>query len=642
MHAKLKSRAELVLLTGSVILALLVRVAIDFILNGSGYRYGDDPDTFYRTGLAWRWAIQPYFIPGHWLPLQFWINGATFVILRPLIGGLDLLVPVLWNHVYFVGSLALTYLFASSLGGKEAGFAASILGATLTTDIWTTYSGLVEPMLVFFGILTCYTWWKGTVRSGGMNQRDVFLVALSAGAASAAHYSGWFIAGFAAIALLVMAVRQRLSKAIGAKTNLRSLLLGALVCGAFPITWIVANQAMYGNGFRFLAQAQSFHDWFLLEPLRLRLSSALRELVAAEPLLIALSFVAIPFVAKRSPGAISYLSAPVAYLLCLMFAGIMGYGVPTLHARYVLFLYWTVIPFAATFLVHLLSAQGILLRAGGLVVLVVLAVSGAVRAFGYSNWMDEETVAAAQFVNGLIGAASRPIQVLVEGETCLYPIAALENSVSRPDWVTSVGYEDPRFAPYFSEGALQHMDVIVVTNPLTREAVGAHLQNTDEIGYYSTWSPGSNDEELRHEADWFSGWTVLGGSRLVHAPEGSFFTFAEEPSLRGEAIGIEKMFTTEANACYILSGEVQDRFRSQDWPWVLLQQVVLNGGVLWSHDLSAGGTCGWNRFAEYILPTKEEVEIQIRTVASPVADFPFAWDYAALTGVRNLELTTCP
>lgn len=232
----------------ALILGLILRIILDISLASSGYYYGEDSDTFYRLGLSWRWAIEPFFYIGHWVPFQFWLNGLIFRLLTPIMPFSTIFVPISVNHLFFLGSLIVTFRFASHLQGKLAGYFAIMLAVTLTQDIWTTYSALSEPIIIFFGLvigLAIYEIEEGICRN---EYRNLLVIGFAALIASATHFIGWFFAVFGILYLVAYAVRNR-CRLLDSRKKFIWFFAAFGLTAAFPAIWMAVNYIKFTDPF---------------------------------------------------------------------------------------------------------------------------------------------------------------------------------------------------------------------------------------------------------------------------------------------------------------------------------------------------------------------------------------------------------
>ena len=124
----------------AISLAVALRIGIYFWLRQVGYFYGTAWDTFTRTLMAYQWWDNPcfYCYGGYWLPLQFWIVGTIYGLLKPVIQTTEILVPVAVNNLFWVGSLWITYLIGRRIGGRWVGIIACLLAAVFSGDVFVS------------------------------------------------------------------------------------------------------------------------------------------------------------------------------------------------------------------------------------------------------------------------------------------------------------------------------------------------------------------------------------------------------------------------------------------------------------------------------------------------------------------------
>jgi hypothetical protein len=363
-----------------VLAGMVTRLGIYVGLAEKGWFYGVPWDTFSRTHLAWQWAQRPYFAAGdlYWLPLQFWFVGVAYVLLRPLTGNAsDLLVPVAVNNLFAAGSLALTALTAAELGGLPAAILACLLAATFAPDVWVSYSGLAEPIYIFFILLAgrlMLRHWRSPafpVAVGG--------VGLAAGAV---HYIGWFVGAFCAVAV---GVRTALCPQARRGRDLALSLGGLLLCGLFPALWLAANWRAWGDPFHFVKVAAAYQAPYagklglgerLLAPAR----TALEVLGPLAPVGAA----GVLGVLTRRPGAVRYLLPGLWVLGLVWLAAASGLAATFQEPRYLTFVGWLVIPFAAALLGGL-WARGAAGRAAAALAAGLLAATGLYQTLSFSN-----------------------------------------------------------------------------------------------------------------------------------------------------------------------------------------------------------------------------------------------------------------
>ena len=624
--------------------ALVARLLIDICIARAGYYYGEDPDSFWRLGLSWLWSRDPFFLSSAWVPLQFAVVGSTFALLRPLADKSSMLVPVLWNHAFFLGSLALTYLAARRLGGLTAGLAAVVLATTMTEDIWTTYSGLSEPLTIACALAVAYCLLMSLDTSSHNLPCYALGAGIAAGLASANHYLGWSLLPVAVgLAGLILAKPNEPGQ--GRPTSFYAMLLASLCVSAlFPMAWLVANYRAYGDPFYFLSNAQGFHPWVTQLSISARLETVPDALWSAAPFLLVLACFAVPFTARQQRKSLALLVPMGAYLAVLALSAVQGYGVADMHNRYALVPLWLSLPFIGFAVSALVHSGRRLPMLAGLALVAVPAISGIERVAEFYNWVDSNSREVTELVQGQIRDHDDAIRVVIESETCLYPVAGIADGVARPDWVRLRPTTDLLQIASGPEAVLRMADLVVITNPLTLAAFADQLAPLAEIGDYTIARPSAAGGLSVRSANLPQPWQYITDDafRRVDANGTIYFAFDPSPAYIGDAVGLRATLDVPPNGCRILRAEVQDRYEPELQPWTAVQQLVVNDIVIWSHDLSGERLCGWQQVDAYLMPTSSRLDVQLRVVALTGPSLPIDWRLMSLTGVRNLSISDCP
>lgn len=413
-----------------VVLAIALRVLFYVALDAAGYFYGTPWDTFTRTQLAWLWARDPYFASGagYWLPLQFWLAGGLFALLRPWIETSTILVPVLVNQVFFAGSLFATCLAARHLGGVVAARWAAFLAATFPLDILVSYSGVAEP------IYTCSILWVGYLllrfpeTPVDRQSRHVLWAGAAVLVAAATHYMGWFLALFAVGGLGALAVRfiarRQASQAAACS-------LAIAMCVLFPVLWLFSNWRQWGDPWHFIQvaaeyQAGSTGRLPLLERLTIPARTFVTSLSALGVAGLAAAVMVIR-VWKDSRSAL-YL-APAVFVFAMMWvATARAFAAPYEEPRYMVPFGWALIPYVATVVTRAWQTKDGHWRAVVAVVLVALGADSVRGTFSFSNSFGPDVREVAQRAGEWLGTRSGTARVVVEdesfAETGVIPVVA--------------------------------------------------------------------------------------------------------------------------------------------------------------------------------------------------------------------------
>lgn len=619
-------------------IVLFARIIIDLLLFSRGYYYGNDPDTFWRLGLSWKWSRDPFFIFGYWTPFQFWISGLTFRLLEPMLAGSTPIVPVAWNHLFFMGSAIITYRFSREIGGFTTAVVSLAILVTMASDIMATFSGVVEPLLVFCGIVFSFALFR--LFQGGEQRHRGFILVMAASTlvASATHYMGWYLVAIFLVLLIFVSTSKILNVAGHFHLAWSDIAIAGAIALMFPITWVVANYLKFGSPFNFIIQARSFHAEYARETLAIRSTASLKALWQAEPILVALAIPTLIHQANRNRRSLIFIAPGLAFLGMLAFSGLLGFAVPDLQTRYVLLFFWLIVPIVSTSLIEIGNTAAPFSLLVPIVITLVLAVYGLGRAFEFQNWVDVSARHMVFAVESHIARSSEPLEIFIEPQSCLYPTAGITYSLTRPDWVE----------PIYNPGQVSRVvepekyDLALVVNPLSMNAFISSHHAIAEEGDYVLFI---DDQEFPREqigGRLPEGWSPISDKQLLHVSSGGtiFFAFEDKPEEMGRSVGISKELEVQPNSCHVISADIQDWYQSNDQPWVILQQLVVNDVVLWSHDVGGDGSC-LQEINHYLMPTTSEVRIELRAVAFGEAHPQTDWDSMSLTGIRNLKVKPC-
>jgi hypothetical protein len=635
-ETRLSIRSKLVLV---IALAFVARVLIDIVLKHRGYLYGEDPDTFWRLGLSWQWAQKPFLKFGIWPPLQFWIVGLTFRLLQPFGLTATPLVPVIWNHLFLAGSLATLYALVRKRSGELAAVTALILATAMAADIRVTYSGLVEPLLVLAAIAITLAVDNCIDQKGPPPTRSALLMSLAAFTAAAAHYQGWYLAAFVLAFLLYSAYRAHRSgtRRFG---DFIPTIICSIVAISVPVGWLCLNHLMYGDPLRFLSDAQSYHWWFAHQESLVRLTSSAKALWATEPGMVLAAGISLPLVAHVNRRVLLSLLPALAYFVLLSVSGLMSYGVPEMHPRYSLVVVWLLVPVIAAAFATLARSRSPLVIVAACAALCVLAADGIIRAFHFRNWMDPSAQRVAANVDARMADAAEPLHVLIEQQPCLFPTAGIANSLSRPDWTRLVDSDKIYSLDRVVGSPMQSFDLGILTSPLTVSRLSASSHIVAQVDEYTIVVPGQPASLERTPLP--EPWAPIREDEFLSVNQDGtiHFAFSSPPSGPMDAVGIHASLTATPGRCYVLSADVQDWQERASPTWAVLQQLIVNDVVLWSHDVAGSGGC-WQRLDHYVVAMGNHLDVKLVAVAPSGPLSSLDWPSFSLTGIRNLHIGEC-
>ncbi len=368
----LKSKSAITSLYGAIFIALTIRLGIYFWLHHAGYFYGTPWDSFARTLLSYQWSRYPFFSSGdgYWPPLQFWTVGSVYVLLKPFFVRSEILVPVVVNNFFLIGSLAVSYLFGQKIGGRATGFVACLLAGIYSGDVFISYSAVSEPMLVFFMLLTSYFVYE--YYGAQHTNRGILAIKIAVPClfAAATHYIGWFLAFFACLLFLPGLVSSLTHK----DWRQAFYYLAAIaLCALMPIAWLLNSYRIYGNFFQSVQMAESAQASYIGQiPLLERLPIPAIVLWTNFPAITLAGILAIALVWVKKRQALAYLAGPAFILGIIWISTIFALTAPYQEPRYLVFWGWATIPLIAFAGMYLWIQPGTLGKA--LVVLSLITV----------------------------------------------------------------------------------------------------------------------------------------------------------------------------------------------------------------------------------------------------------------------------
>lgn len=414
------------LLLPSLISVLIVRLVLYGLMEAAGYFYGIPWDTFSRTSFAWRWAHQPYFLnDGYWLPLQFWIVGTVYLILRPLSDASSLLVPVAVNQLFFSGSTLITGAMAFRLGGRTAVWWTVILVAIFPADIFITYSGLAEPIYIFFILLASYfiaiafLEHRWTRADWAIGAGVVTLLA------AATHYIGWFLAFFVIVVLGYCAVQSFLRREFKA---FWLYVIGISLCAIFPLLWLFNNFVIFGDPLHFTRTALQYQaDYAGNLSLRGKLGIVFKVLLTTLPILCGLGGFALIYFARKSVQKIFYLAPAFIIFALLWLSTFLAYTAPYQEPRYVVVFGWAIMPFIAGWLSALWLQEGWSKKIVPALIVGTVAF-GLFETFHFTNSFGADVRQVAGRAEQWLRSQPGTAQIVIEGasfaETGVIPVVA--------------------------------------------------------------------------------------------------------------------------------------------------------------------------------------------------------------------------
>lgn len=356
----------------AIIISFLLRIITDLTLNHAGYFYGIPWDSFTRTAIAYQWSLKPFFAPGdgYWLALQFWLAGSLFALLKPLFSTTNILVLVALNHAFFIGSLILVYKIASMIGRKWSGFFSCILASIFAGDVFVTYSGLSEPLSIFFTLLASY-WFVHYLAIPNYAQRSAYAYHLGIAAflAAANHYLGWYLAAFLGFVLLVDFI---IHIQIASKSEWIQSFVAMALCGLLPVLWLLNSQVKFGDFMAPLSIAKGAQAAYIGQmPFTQRLLVIPKVMYHEFRVISITGLVALAFWLVKDRKALLYLAPSAMIMLSLWGTTVFGLSAPYQEPRYLVFAGWITIPYISSLGVFLWNRKHVLYRLLSVAVFIV-------------------------------------------------------------------------------------------------------------------------------------------------------------------------------------------------------------------------------------------------------------------------------
>ncbi len=437
------------LITVSILLivSLLIRCLINFWLFNIGYFYGIPWDSFSRTLISYQWADRPFFSTsdGYWLPLQFWVVGLFFALIRPIYPASNMFVPVIVNHLFFVGSLIVVYLLAKKLSRKSAGMICCLIAVVFAGDVFTTYSGLSEPLLIFLILLDTYLVYIFLTTKDRL--KLVVPIGFVTGLATATHYIGWFLGVFIGIMFFIYFLNLIKGKKY---RDTMQVVIGVILVAVMPVLWLLNSWNIHGSPFYAMTFAKDMQANYIGQMTLFERFINMPGTFAKDfPAIAIAGFLAGIYLLFKNKKMLVYL-LPGGFTLCwIWLSTTLAFSAPYQEPRYLVFGGWLLIPMISIALVFAWSSAKKISR-----ILIIVAAVGFIASNLYDinhfrNSFDLDVRAAGQYAyqflkdhpqNGSVilqndsFAERGPIRVLAgyPNRVELIPTKTLEDNLANP------------------------------------------------------------------------------------------------------------------------------------------------------------------------------------------------------------------
>ncbi len=408
------TKSNLFPLSIAIICALAIRFIIYLWLNRAGYFYGIPWDTFSRTALSYYWSQRPYFSPadGYWLPFQFWLVGATYLLLKPLINTSEILIPVAINNLFLIGSMIIIYKFSQQVGGKAVGFIACLLIAIFAGDIFISYTALSEPILVFFLLLASYIIFLFFKSSDSKKAMLAILIAIATLLAASTHYIGWFLVFLVCVLFLPFLISS-----LRMKDWKLSLLycIAILICIAMPLAWLINNYLLFGDFLHMTQTAKLAQANYIGQiPITQRIFIPAKVLVKNFPAITTIGVFGVILAILFKRDALSFLIAPAFILGAIWLSTLLAFSAPYQEPRYLVFWSWATIPFVALAASVLWASKGLVGKAATILILGLVITINLQNISNFKNSFGLDVKETGIYAGNFLKQNPNHVQVLIE------------------------------------------------------------------------------------------------------------------------------------------------------------------------------------------------------------------------------------
>lgn len=289
-----------------------IKLAAMLVAWRAGFSHVSDDD-YSRTVIAQSFAHAPKLDPSgtSWLPLPFWVTGASMMAFGRSLG-------VARATSWTLGALAsaVPYFAARYMQyARSSAWLGAALVAVTPWSVWLASTTVPEgwtSALVASGVLMC----------GARSPRGLAVASVLLLVGSLSRYEAWPACAFAA-----GCVALRLRRSAWAERSWLALALGCALAG--PMLWMAWNARAHGDAFHFLARVSSFRRAHAGAERDLFTRSLVYPIALATQFTEALALGAVGLILRRRDARIPLLGA--ACVLAFLIAGELADGAPTHH-----------------------------------------------------------------------------------------------------------------------------------------------------------------------------------------------------------------------------------------------------------------------------------------------------------------------
>jgi hypothetical protein len=375
----------------------------------------------------------------------------------------------------------------------------------------------------------------------------------------------------------------------------------------------------------------------------------IRTLWLSAPYFVLAAIVAVPIVAREAPRRLLYLAPAIVHFLFLTLTTAIAWSAPYQELRYMVLHAWFAIPFVAAMVAGYLNSPVKVRSLLAYGACFILPLAGIIQAFSYSNAYDADVRATGTALREWIQASSEPGKILIEAqgfaETSGIPVIS-----GYPDQFMFATGDKIAEALNNDLGTpsilLSDVRLLVLKDPNTIQTVQGSIKYRQVIGdYYIVMLKElatDNDSFLQVDPD-LHAWVPLNpGQFIVKLPPTTLvFGFGNPNPHKGQRAGIRRDFDVVPDLCYTIDFLIKDPYSVSKYPNRIAQQLIVNGLVLWSHDISGDEIYGWQRVSTTFVSTVDKVHVKIAVVAVNEPESGWAWGDVSKTAVKNFRLYPC-
>jgi hypothetical protein len=359
----------------------------------------------------------------------------------------------------------------------------------------------------------------------------------------------------------------------------------------------------------------------------------------------------VPWTLARAPRGLFYFAPGVVHFSLLTLATAAARGDPYQEPRYLVLYLWFGVPFIAAGLSHLLQASRKVLALAAACALLLIVGVGLVQSFAYQNAFAWDVKETGIVLGHWLRRSRPPKKILMEREGFAETLAIPVTS-GYPDRFVSVTRDELISAiKGGAEFRTPEIGVWVLKDPVTVQTAAASVRVVRVIGDYFIGVPGDlpvpesllGGDALQEPGPGLEAWSPLDRDQHTYRlPARTLvFEFDSDDILPGQRVGVIRSFEVLPGTCYRIEALIKDEYGIRRFPGRFQQQVVVDGRVVWSHDISGDGTKGWQVMRAEVMAIEPRMTVEVRLLAVGEVEKGWGWERVSRTSVRGLRVRPC-